>query len=140
MSGPEDTTPVSSAEPSYMLKPPLWRPARERRRSAITILLGGLAMVVMGAVASFPVVEKAFLSTPAHATPVTITAIENASHADEETPMYFHYVVTLPDGSSGRFASQTPHRPGEHLMAMVSRGRLTGRIIVSAPYVALERE
>jgi hypothetical protein len=126
--------------PGYRPKPPLWRPPENRRRSATTIAISALALAFLGAVGTFPAVESHFLATPAEPTAVTVGWIENAEHADEETPMYFHYVVTLPDGSRGRLASEHLFKPGDRLVAMISRGRVTGRTIISPPYLPLQRD
>jgi hypothetical protein len=84
--------------------------------------------------------EGQFLIGPATATAVTIMAIEAISHADEDSPGYIIYKVSLPDGRFARFTSQRTHRPGTRIKAMVSRGRLTGRTIVTSPYVVLPAE
>jgi hypothetical protein len=81
--------------------------------------------------------EQHLLSAPATATPVTIVAIESISHAAEDSPGYLTYRVALPDGRFARFTSERTFRPGTRVMAMVSRGWVTKRIIVTSPYVVL---
>jgi hypothetical protein len=84
--------------------------------------------------------EGLILSGPATATPVTIVAIESISPSDDDSPGYITYGVRLPDGTKARFISARTHKPGTRLMAMVSRGRVTGRTIVSSPYAVLPIE
>ncbi len=121
----------------YKPKPPLWRPDRERRRSTLTIVLTALSVALGAALLTIFLFEGHFLASPATATPVTITAIESTSHADEDPPMHIIYRVSLPDGTHARLSSARVHRPGTRLVAMVSRGRFTGRIMVAPPYVVL---
>jgi hypothetical protein len=125
---------------AYQPKPPLWRPPWERRRSTAAIVGWAVALLTGSLLLTLPFLEKDIFATPAHATRVTILAVENTGHPDEDTPMHFQYSVVLPDGSRGRLSSQLLHRPGAHLLAMVSRGRFTGRVFVSAPYRALDQE
>ena len=54
--------------------------------------------------------------------------------------MSFHYVVTLPDGSRGRLASEHLFKPGDRLLAMISHGRVTHRTFITPPYRLLERK
>jgi hypothetical protein len=138
---PTDTPPAETAvERPYRPKPPLWRPARERRRSPLEIGLTALGMVVVTSGLGALLLEGHFFTGPATATPVTITAIVSVSHADEDSPGYITYNVSLPDGRPARFTSPQTYRPGTRLMAMVSRGRLTGRTIVASPYIVLPDE
>ena len=132
--------PETGADRPYRPKPPLWRPRRERRRSPLEIGLPALGMLVVASGLAALLLEGHFFSGPATATPVTITAIESVSHANEDSLGYITYRVSLPDGRLARLTSPRTHRPGTRLMAMVSRGRLTGRTIVASPYVVLPDE
>jgi hypothetical protein len=136
----ETQLPETDSAPARRRRPPLWRSAKDRRRSPLEVSLTALGMLVVASGFGALLLEGHFLSGPATATRVTITAIESVSHADENSPGYITYKVSLPDGRSARFTSSQTHRPGTRLMAMVSRGRLTGRTIVTSPYVVLPDE
>jgi hypothetical protein len=101
-----------------------------------------LLVLVFAIVAALAVVfgEAQFLATPATETSLTITGLESTNPADEHHAAKFHYRVRLPDGSSARFASSDIYPPGTRLRAMVSRGLLTRRVLVTPPYVALQAE
>ena len=141
MANSETRGDVQEAQPAeehaYRPKPPLWRPARERRRSAAEIVLTAVGITAVSLILGIFVFEGHLLSTPATAMAVTITAIESASHADEEPAGSITYRVSLADGSQARFTSSRSYAVGTRLVAMVARGRLTGRIIVTAPYGVL---
>ncbi len=136
--GDEGPPPSPESEPNaprpYQPKPPLWRSAGEKAGSRLVTVLGILAMLVGVAVLVAVLFESQALPGPATATPVTITAIESVAHADEGAPSRYVYRVRLPDGRTARFSSQRVHQPGTRLVAMVSRGWLTGRTIVAPPY------
>ena len=136
----DKSSPETGAERTYQPKPPLWRPARERRRSRLEIGLTATGVLVVVSGLGALLLEGQFFGGPATATPVTITAIESVSHADEDSPGYITYRVSLPDGGLARLTSPRTHRPGTRLKAMVSRGRFTGRTIVASPYIVLPDE
>ncbi len=52
--------------------------------------------------------------------------------ASEEAPS-FRYGVVLPDGSPAHYWSDRVHAVGDRLTVLVSRGRITGRILLSEP-------
>lgn len=131
----ETDAPEPDAPPPYQPKPPLWRPAPEKPHSALQVALIAVSGLVGMAAVAVVLFESPALSGPATATPVTITAIESVHHGDEDSPSYIVYRVSLPDGRMARFSSQRTHPPGTRLVAMVSRGRLTGRTFVASPYV-----
>ncbi len=130
----------SEQERVYRPKPPLWRPARERRRSTLQIVLIGLGITAVGCALGVLALESLLFSGPAEATPVTITAVETAAHAGENSPGHFVYRVRLPDGSHARFESPRTHRVGTRPRARVSKGRITGRTFVMSPYAVLPDE
>jgi hypothetical protein len=123
----------------YRPSPPLWRSPGEKRGSPLSIGLGVLAGLVLTAALIGTVLEMHFLAGPATATPVTITAVERAP-ADDDAPPHFAYLAKLPDGRTERLTSEHIYRPGTRLLAMVSRGGLTGRTTVGPPYVVLAEE
>ena len=130
----ETDAPQPDTPRPYQPRPPLWQPA-EKPTSVLQVAL--IAVVGLLGIAAVAVVlfESLAFSGPATATPVTITAIEAATHAREESPSRFVYRVSLADGRTARLASERAHQPGTRLVAMVSRGRLTGRTFVASPYV-----
>ena len=132
--------PDAPAKRPYAPKPPLWRPLRERRRSTRELVIGGVVLALVASVFGAVLLEPHFFSGSATAMPVTIAAIESVSHADEDSPGFITYMVTLPDGSQARFTSPRTNRPGTRLLAMVSRGWITGRTIVASPYSILPNE
>ncbi len=50
-------------------------------------------------------------------------------------PTSYVYRVTLPDGRQGLHRSQRVYRVGEHVKLLYSRGKVTGRILLTAPAV-----
>jgi hypothetical protein len=128
--------PEPEQEHVYRPKPPLWRPARERRRSAVETAVMAVGTAVLASVLGAFLLEGHLLSTPAKPMPVTITAIESAGHGDEES-RGITYRVSLPNGAHGRFTSEHTYAIGTRLTAMVAHGRITGRIFVTSPYAVL---
>ena len=136
---PSPGEPGPDAPRPYQPKPPLWRSLKDRRVSPVAIALG--IVVVLGLMAALGAVafEQQFFSGPLTATPLTITAVQRA-HADHDSPTRFVYVVKLSDGRPARFTSERVYQPGTRLVAMVSRGVLTGRTLVGPPYMAMPDE
>jgi len=132
--------PEAVTEPDDQPKTPIWRPAGERERStlAVAIILVGIAAV--GILLGTLQLEGDFFSGPATETPVTIIAIESVSDADAYTTRSVTYRVSLADGTQATLASPRTHKSGTRLVAMVSRGRITGRIFVTSPYRVLPDE
>jgi hypothetical protein len=65
--------------------------------------------------------------------PVEITIVSRyGAIAGEEAPS-FRYGVVLPDGSPAHYWSERVHTVGDRLTVLVSRGRITGRILLSEP-------
>ena len=137
---PEAPATEAAAAPPYRPKPPLWRSLPEKHVSPVAIVLGTVGVVgLMGALGAVAF-EHQFFSGPATATAVTITAVERTDPADDDSPSRIVYVVKLPDGRTAYLASERAHRPGTRLIAMVSRGGLTGRMLVAPPYVVMPDE
>jgi hypothetical protein len=122
-------------------KRPLWRPAKTKTgMSAGEWILCGLLFVVPVVASAGLFLETPLLAGPAAATTVTIASMENVRHATATHPGQVMYVVKLPDGTTARLTSERIHAPGTRLQAMVARAWLTGRPIVSPPYVELPAE
>lgn len=113
----------------YEPNPPLWEaPARPARRSAIVgaalvIILAGLGLVT-------PWWERQFFSTPPIPVDVSVVGVHGGNSRDE-MPAEFVYSVRLPGGGTAVLTSRTVHQPGEQLRVAYSKGRLTGRVILS---------
>ena len=119
----------------YKPKPPLWQSKPEKPMSMAGIA-GGAALVVL-AVCLFAVLfEGQCLSVPVGQTEATVIRLGSGRAADEH-PASFRYLVQLPDGSRHPFICERIHRPGERLMATSTRGRLTGRVRLGAPYAVV---
>jgi hypothetical protein len=123
----------------YRPSPPLWRSREEKRRSPFQVGLGIVGALGIAVALTAVVFEMHFFAGPAAATPVTITAVER-SPADDDAPTRFAYLAKLPDGRTERLMSERTFEPGTRLLAMVSRGGLTGRSLVGPPYVVLPAE
>ena len=137
---PESTATQAATAPPYRPKPPLWRSLAEKRRSPVAIGLGIAGLLGVMGVTGVVVLERQFFSGPVTATPLTVTAIERTVPADDDSPGHIVYVVKLPDGRTTRLTSERTYRPGTRLLAMVSRGGLTGRTLVGPPHVVMPDE
>ena len=126
-----------AVEHVYKPKPPLWRPARQKT-SLLEIVVGAVTLTTVVALGIL-FLEDDFLTGSATAMLVKIASVERVSH-HEESVGSITYRVTLPDGSDARLTSAGHHRPGTRLMAMVSRGLITGRTFVSSPYTVFPDE
>jgi hypothetical protein len=104
------------------------------------MVLGALGIAIAGLAIGTIAFESHLFPGDATATRVTITGIERIAHADENSSGYTIYTVRLPDGSHALFGSPRTHAAGTRLVAMVSRGRLTGRPFVTAPYSVVPAE
>jgi hypothetical protein len=122
-------------EPAYRPRPPLWQPKPEPPPSIGTLLaLGVLTLALLGLVAVW--LEGPLLKMPVGQTTVTVVRIRGGTPTDE-LPASYRYAVELPDGSTQTVALGRLHRPGERLLLTASRGMLTGRIRLGAPYVVI---
>ncbi len=91
--------------------------------AAILIILVGLGLVA-------PWWERQFFSTPP--IPLEVSVLRaHGGNARDEMPAEFVYSVQLPGGGTAMLTSRTVHQPGDHLRVAYSKGRLTGRIILS---------
>jgi hypothetical protein len=129
----DTTEPRAKGEDAfYKRNPPLWRPT-PNAASRRWLIAGVVFAIVVSAFMIDPRIEEHLLSSPA--VPVLVTVIRaEAAIPSDETPGFFRYVVSLPDGTKGRFASERLFRPGTRLQVMHSRGRLSGRIRLGSPY------
>jgi hypothetical protein len=131
-SGPEPPP----AESSYRPKPPLWTPHVQKERPfLVTVALEAVALVAGGAVLAV-VLESRLLSVPLGQVEVKVVRVQGGSPQDE-SPASFRHMVVLPDGSERLFISEQIHRPGERIVVSLSRGRITGRLWLGAPYRVL---
>lgn len=125
----DDPAPESSG---YSPKPDLWRPVPEKPTP-----VWGMALLILIAILSLPFIALAFepylLAEPIGQVEVTIVEVAGGAPADD-MPASFHYFVKLADGSRLPFSAEHIHRPGEKLLVTASRGRLSGRLRLDAPY------
>jgi hypothetical protein len=98
--------------------------------------VGGVILLIAAVAIMAFSLEGYLLSVPMGQVNVTVIRVEGGT-PQEEVPASFRHVVALPDGSEGRFTSGRLHRPGEKLVVTASRGRLTGRVRLDAPYAVL---
>jgi hypothetical protein len=123
----------------HTTRPALWQPpARPQARldRALTFCLATLA--VLATVAGAGVFAEPFvLASPARATIVTVLAVESLAQHEHTEP---RYRVGLPDGSTARLHTPRVLQVGDRLTAMVSRGRITGRVFVGPPHSAPFRD
>jgi hypothetical protein len=116
----------------YRRKPPLWQPSAKEPWTWATGL--AIAAFLLVALVVLPLgLESYFLAVPLGQLEVTVVQVESGS-PQEETPAEFRHIVALPDGSRKRFVAARIYRPGEKLVVTVSRGRITQRIWLGAPY------
>ena len=117
---------------SYRPKPPLRQPKPEQLLSRASRI--GLVLLFVGSLAFLAVLlENQFLSVPIGQMEVRVVRIE-AGRPSDETPAVYAYLVRLSDGSSTRFLCDRILRPGDVVLVTASRGRLTRRVRLSAPY------
>jgi len=124
-----DTPGQEDAEVAHERREPLWqgrpKPARVR------ILLSVIVLLV---VAAMPVAfEEQFLSVTAGQATATVVLVQ-ASQPGNDAPGAFRYVVALADNSKNMFVCEKLLYPGDKLIVTVSRGRITGRVWLGAPW------
>jgi len=91
------------------------------------VLLATLAWMSLGG-------EQHLFSTPP--TPVLVEVLNAVSaRPDDSGPPSYVYMVRLPDGTRARYSSERLYRAGDHITLLYSRGKLTGRILLSTPAV-----
>lgn len=118
----------------YKAKPPLWQPTptKHAKLTAAAVAVGTTALILT----LLLVYEKDFLSTPAGQAEVVVVGVQG-DKPQGKLPAWFKYIVVLPDGTRGIFVSDRIQQSGERLLATVSRGRVTGRMWLGAPYRVL---
>ena len=118
-------------EDAYVPRPPLWK-AKPAKRLAwplrAALLAVGLAAL---ALSTFPWTEQQFLSDAAPVL-IEIVKVEQAAQDSEKHPLYRHS-ARLPDGTLADFWDGRIHTPGERLVAMGVRGRITKRLVLQSP-------
>src|SRR5262245_9151520 len=114
-------------------------PGRRRhpvRRDLSSILLviamfGAVIGVLLGG-------ELHFFSTPAESTVVEVIARHGARQG-EGLPSH-SYTVLLADRTTVGYESSRVWQVGDRLQVLYSRGRLTGRVLLSGPEIPIPRE
>ncbi len=116
-------------------KQPLWEMPR-KPRSTKGLLLGGVGVVVLLAAGVWvidPQIEEHVLSSAPVAVEFTVLRVESGV-PPEEAPALFRHLVSLPDGTELRLESPRLFRPGSRVEGVMTRGRISGRLRLSAPY------
>jgi hypothetical protein len=122
-------------EPARAPRPPLWHPRPQpRARLLTTIAVALIAAWGAGAVAVLS--EHLVFASPSAPTAVVVEAVESLAHGEGTSQTYR---VRLPDGSITRLHTTYILQAGDRVTAMVSRGRLTGRLFATPPHSAPER-
>ena len=127
------TTPEASAVDPR--KQPLWQ-MPQKPRSTMRVLLGGVGMaflVLGGALVIDPRLEEHVLSSSPVAVEVTVLRVESGMPQDE-VPALFRHWVRLPDGTETRLESARLFSPGSKVEGILTRGRISGRLRLGAPY------
>jgi hypothetical protein len=128
MTGPERT----AGDPR---KQPLWQ-MPQKPRSTMSVLLGGVGvmfLVFVSALVIDPRIEEHVFSSPPLAVEVTVLRVESGVPPDE-APALFRHWVRLPDGTETRLESPRLFRPGSRVEGVLTRGRISGRLRLGAPY------
>ena len=128
MTAPEHT----AADPR---KQPLWQ-MPQKPRSPMSVLLSSVGvafLVFVSALVIDPRIEEHVLSSPPVAVEVTVVRVESGMPPDE-APALFRHLVRLPDGTEARLESQRLFRPGSRVEGVLTRGRISGRLRLGAPY------
>jgi hypothetical protein len=116
-------------------KQPLWEMPR-KPKSKLSVLLSGIGIVVLSLVSVWvidPRFEEHVLSTPPVTVEVTVLRVESGA-PPEETPAVFRHWVRLPDGAETRLESPRVFRPGSRVEGILTRGLISGRVRLGAPY------
>jgi hypothetical protein len=135
-SAPPEAALPASEETTYQPRQPLWQSGRKEHSSNWRIALGIAFAIVISALV-VGVSMWFLLETPVGQVEATIVRVERGSPPGEESPGVFWHLVTLPDGTHGRFVSDRVHPKGERLFLTEYRNRLTGRRRFAGPYRVL---
>jgi hypothetical protein len=113
-------------------RPALWRPTPQPRARFLASTAVALVMAA-GAVAMAVLVEHVVFASPSTPTVVSVEAVETLVQHEGASQIYR---VRLPDGSTTRLHTTHILQGGDRVTAMVSRGRLTGRLFATPPHSA----
>ena len=103
-------------------------------------MLGGAAALVLFGlfgIRSFSWIEENFLSTSSQRAVLRVIRMEGTDPGDQTSLTTFRYIVVLPDRTEARLVSERMYGLGTRLEANISRGRITGRVVVAGPYIVL---
>lgn len=119
----------TAATRGYKTRPPLWQPeaASVSGRTWIAAVLA----LALGLVVTIGILGEYFTGS---ALPLEVEVLRLDSSVPTDGPSSYRYWVRLPDGSESRFESARVYRPGDRVVAMASRGRLTGRVWLRSPH------
>jgi hypothetical protein len=111
-------------------KPALWRGKAEGLGSWLFRAVIGLTGLALAAWFSFPWVEEQFLSDAA---PTVVEVVAVTGQSPDRHHQAFRHTVRLPDASTALFWTDRVHAPGERLLVMAVRGRITHRLLLRSP-------
>jgi hypothetical protein len=128
-----ESEPEPPAESSYRPKPPLWQPSPRPSSSRPFTVVGSATVVALALIILLgPWAERHFFST--EAAPVDVVVLRaHGGPARDELPADFIYTVRLPEGSEAVLTSRHVHHPADRAIVFRSRGRLTGRVVLTEP-------
>ena len=104
----------------------------KRGNSVWIYLASGVALATVGWVI-LGGEQNLFSTAPAPVSVEVQTVV--MSRPDDSGPPSYLYTVTLPDGTRAPYHSQRIYRPGDRVVVLQSRGKLTGRILLTTPAV-----
>ena len=129
---------LPDGEAVHRPKPPLWQSATPEKAPSRTLLVF-ILLAILGVVVAGLGGESTFLATTSRPVEVTVARVDGVDPPDD-APAHYRYLVTLPDGAAVRYESPDVHHVGDRVMVMQSRGRITGRILLTRPRVTKDLE
>ena len=118
-----------ASESTYRSPPPLWKPSKPQRTPwGLTLSVVAVAVVIV----VLSMGGERLLSTSPEPAVVRIVSRDGVLPSDDGPPS-FRYGVALENGALAHYWSEHVHNVGDRLTVLASRGRLTGRIVLSEP-------
>lgn len=98
---------------------------------------GALLLLGLLGIVSFSWIEENFFTTSAERVVLEVIRMDGTDPGDQTSLTTFRYIVALPDRTETRLVSERLYRVGTRLEANASRSRITGRVLVTGPYIVL---
>ena len=99
--------------------------------AGVFLLVGLLGIV------SFSWIEENFFTTSAERVVLEVIRMDATYPGDQTSLTTFRYTVALPDRTETRLVSERLYRVGTRLETNASRSRITGRVLITGPYIVL---